>query len=581
MQSCLRRRPTRRCTILVTVWSCLAVVLFYLRANRNTNHPKMADLSLSANLLNSHFYWPILDVVQRARIYPDGKQFVDMVLKHPIDEVIKDFELRGLSTKSNKEDIAKFVEDNYLPAGSDVKAVVPPDWQPDSINRLAESLAKEPAMANWVQSLHKLWRSLAKEAILSSSSIPHLSSLIMPSGTDSNWFIVPGGRFRELFYWDTYWTMQGLAVSGMHSTMKSILNIMLAFVTQLGYIPNCNRVYCLNRSQPPMLCLMFETYLKATNDMAFLRENYHLLEREYDWWMSERTSTVVIDYKYSYAMNHYGSTESSRPRPESYREDWETASGSGEPEHIYAELAAACESGQDFSSRWMAKPDSLASVETSHIVPVDLNAIMHRNEQLLSEWAGLLGFKAKMHLYADSAEIRINAIRNVLWNNATGCWFDWHLEKQAPVSNRFYASNLVPLFTGSTHSPETTVPQVLDYLDKSGALVYPAGVPFSLSGNQSHQQWDFPNVWPPYQHMLVTGLANTSNKRARQLARRLATGWLRAGLAAWRRDGVMHEKYDCRLADGGAGSGGEYASQIGFGWTNGAVLDLLSKGLLD
>lgn len=327
---------------------------------------------------------------------------------------------------------------------------------------------------------------------------------------------------------------------------------------------------------------MVESYLKATGDEAFLRENFHLLEREYDWWMSERTATVLIDYKYSYALNHYGTSGSARPRPESYREDFSTASAAPtaeDAERIYSELVAACESGQDFSSRWLARPDSLASAETSHILPVDLNAILHRNERLLSEWAAKLGLKAKAHLYSDSADMRLDAIRAVLWNNSAGCWFDWNLDKQAPAHSRFYASNLVPLFTGSVHSPDTTVPRVLDYLEKSGALAYPAGVPFSLV-NQSRQQWDFPNVWPPYQHMLVTGLAKSRNERAQQLARKLATTWLRAGLAAWQRDGRMHEKADCRVASGAAGSGGEYSSQTGFGWTNGAVLDLLAQGLL-
>ena len=81
----------------------------------------------------------------------------------------------------------------------------------------------------------------------------------------------------------------------------------------------------------------------------------------------------------SVTLNRYVTSNAS-PRPESYLEDLTTASHDSVREServkVWAEIAAAAESGWDFSSRWMEDGRSLHSMRTSQILPVDLNAIM-------------------------------------------------------------------------------------------------------------------------------------------------------------------------------------------------------------
>ena len=192
------------------------------------------------------------------------------------------------------------------------------------------------------------------------------------------------------------------------------------------------------------------------------------------------------------------------------------------------------------------------------------------------------------------AEQREDAIDTMLWDEAGSQWRDLILDADATppddddqaasdsfictgrLSRRALASNWMPLWCGVALPGSARAAAAAGSLCRSG-LVLPGGVAASLA--HSGLQWDFPNAWPPLQHAMVEALEDAGDGNT---ARAIARAFLEAAAAGLRLDhdggGEMHEKYDARVAAAGApGGGGEYAPQVGFGWSNGAALDLLKR----
>lgn len=158
-----------------------------------------------------------------------------------------------------------------------------------------------------------------------------------------------------------------------------------------GMVPNGGRVYYLRRSQPPLLAAMFFEYFQRTRDMPFLREMLPVLEKEIDFWDNNRRSEVVVPWgdangTVSYQMYLY-KADSNVPRPESFKEDMsqaESLQSEEEKAFLFKSIASAAESGWDFSSRWLRHPLQLPTIETVNIVPVDLNAFMCWNFNIMA-----------------------------------------------------------------------------------------------------------------------------------------------------------------------------------------------------
>lgn len=200
--------------------------------------------------------------------------------------------------------------------------------------------------------------------------------------------IVPGGRFREFYYWDSYWIIRGLLVSEMYETAKGMLRNFLTIIDRFGFIPNGGRIYYAERSQPPLLAPMIKAYVDATNDVDFMKESIEFLEREFYFFQNNHMVTVN-----GHALARYGD-KSSGPRPESYSEDIEIAEyleTEDEKEALYSELKAGAESGMDFSSRWFITNDgdnkgSLRDIKCRYIIPVELNAMLFWNAKILVDF---------------------------------------------------------------------------------------------------------------------------------------------------------------------------------------------------
>ncbi|CAM4613616.1 unnamed protein product [Lepidochelys kempii] len=513
----------------------------------------------------------LLKQVQLARLFSDDKHFVDMPLRESPELVLKKFQQLVNVTPGgilSKEQLQQFVSSSFSDPGQEFEQWEPQDWT--SSPQILAKISDQKLQA-WASDLNARWKSLGRKIKDDVRTHPMFYSQIYVPHP----LMVPGGRFIEYYYWDSYWVIEGLLLSEMAVTAKGMIQNFLYLVERYGHIPNGGRVYYLRRSQPPFLTLMMDAYLAHANDTEFLRENIHLLEVEYEFWQRNRSVSLTVGDR-NHTLNYY-SVQIGEPRPESYSKDWELVTDLNEDarQELWAELKSAAESGWDFSSRWFLSwppplPAKLKDTKARAVVPVDLNAFLCKTEHLLASFYRILGDTTKAAQFQAALERRLESVQAVFWNDAAGVWLDFNLLKKQP-NPAFYPSNLAPLWT-DCFSDQAAAERAVQYLEGSTVLSYKNGLPTSLA--RTGEQWDLPNAWPPLQHMVIAGLAKSSSSRAKEIAFALAQNWIRTNFALYKKYQAMFEKYNVD-GDGKPGTGGEYQVQEGFGWTNGVVLQLL------
>jgi len=330
----------------------------------------------------------VIDTVQRARIFTDSKTFVDLKLLKTEEEICENFQ--ALPSPPSKADLKAFVIKHFsLDEGSEFQEWDPEDWV--ELPAFLGTISKE-ALIHVGLEVNKLWKLLSSKCSQDLRDNPGLYSKIYLS----HGFVMPGGRFKEIYYWDTYWIVRGLLISQMNTTVKGIL---LNFIEQLdayGHIPNGTRKYYTRRTQPPFLISMISKYIEATDDIDFLRDHLDAMDRELAFYEKHR----CLDYKHGdkeFKVFFYGA-DCTGPRPESYAEDVEEAEElfqtEREKEEFYLHMKAAAESGWDFSSRWFidengGNASKLTNAKTCYIAPVDLNALMYKNYILMAQFCTL------------------------------------------------------------------------------------------------------------------------------------------------------------------------------------------------
>ncbi|CAH0564205.1 unnamed protein product [Brassicogethes aeneus] len=515
----------------------------------------------------------ILHMVQTAGILNDSKTFVDLSMKYPINETFDNFEEFLLKTPHpNPMDIQRFVYENFVSTG-EIEEYWPTDYRSDP--KLIQEI-EDPLVKKFTENLVELWPTLARKVTRKVLEQPESYSIIPVS----NGFIIPGGRFKEIYYWDTYWIVHGLLICDMKETARGMVENLLSLVERYGFVPNGNRVYYLNRSQPPLLTLMFALYVRYTLNYAFMEEHIHILEQEIDFWLTKRIHELEKNGRV-YKLLSYGS-QSDTPRPESYIEDIETCSYYSKAEEIaecYLDLKAGAESGWDFSSRWIFDKKGSPNANLSHIqtrrnLPADLNSFMYMNFMELYKMFLKLNNQKKAQKYLDLANQWKESIETFLWNEEDGIWYDYDvlLKKQR---RWFYASNVTPLWAKAMDIQllSERADRVVAYLRNNGIIDCLGGIPSSFLS--SGLQWDLPNAWAPTQGILIFGLENSGSVEAKNLANVLAVNWVRSNRKAFQENRVMFEKYNSQYS-GQYGGGGEYVIQSGFGWSNGVMLELIN-----
>ncbi len=510
-------------------------------------------------------YLELFTAVQRTGVFDDSKTFVDCAPRSHPRAILKAY--RAENQKPGF-DLTAFVHRNFRviqPSASDYHS---------------------PEGTSLRQHIDALWPVLTRHP---QSHPPHASLLQLPHA-----YVVPGGRFGEMYYWDSYFTMIGLACSGKADMLRDMLDNFAYLIDTFGHVPNGNRTYYLSRSQPPLFAAMVDLAERqcGIDPCDYLSQ----LHQEHAYWMQGtddlgpgKAYRRVVRLSDGKLLNRYWDDRDS-PREESWLEDVSTAKCSErDPAIVYRDIRAACESGWDFSSRWLresheaapsASPDaspgraktapSLATICTTEIAPVDLNAFIYQLEVKISEVARKAGETDLAERYQRFAAMRQTAMRETMWDEEQGAFFDldWRAERRRRALT---GATAAPLFAGlcDQHMADALAATI------KARLLAPGGVSTTIC--RSDQQWDRPNGWAPVQWMAVQGLKRHGHD---DLARTIAYRWLDTVAALYEREGKLVEKYAIRDVPQDkthGGGGGEYPLQDGFGWTNGVTCALLGE----
>ncbi|KAM3719218.1 Trehalase [Dirofilaria immitis] len=500
----------------------------------------------------------------------DSKTFVDRPLKTDPNIVREEF-LKKFGREEmeniNSQELLAFRERYFDKEGEELEKCNVPGWQklPPKIARIKDGTLKQFAIF-----LNRRWKELCRR--IKSIKHPERHSLIAVPKK----FIVPGGRFREFYYWDAYWIIKGLIVSNLFQMVKNMLTNFLYCVKKFGFVPNGGRVYYLRRSQPPFLIPMVYEYYEATKDIRFIKENFKYLVEEFEFWAKNRSLITKDKYGKNHTVYQYR-TISNVPRPESYRVDVEASLQvkKEDRQRFFQNLASAAESGWDFSSRWFKDRQKMQLIETTNVVPVDLNALLCWNANILKYLADKAGDETKATEFEKKQRNIWKALNAIFYNDTEKSWFDYNLRTKSH-NIFFYPSNLMPLFTNCYSELDYEKPtKIIDFMNRSNLFVYQNGIPTSLEIN-SGQKWDFPNGWAPLQHIIIEGMRKSHNPDVQELAYKLARKWVLANYQVYQATNQMWDKIDVIGTIPKPGSGGEYKVQVGFGWTNGVILDLLA-----
>jgi alpha,alpha-trehalase len=425
-----------------------------------------------------------------------------------------------------------------------------------------------------------------------------------------NKYVVPGGRFNEMYGWDSYFIILGLVRAGRVDLARGMVENFFFEIEHYGTILNANRAYYLTRSQPPFLTSMIKAVYEA--DKAAGHENRPWLEKAYTY--------ASKDYQTWNREPHIaGSTGLSRyydfgngPAPESLKDEAgvhrkvanyfllhpeanrgylvENAAGSGagmgfqfsvrlcdvaktmaRPEcenereislspDYYKGDRSMRESGFDISFRF--GPYGAA---THQYAPICLNSLLYKTEKDLQEISQILGRKDESQQWARRAEDRKDRIQKYLWDPARRLFFDYNFYTGIRSSYE-YITTLYPLWAGLA-----TREQAQDVTRNLGIFEQPGGL--AMSANDAGVQWDYPYGWAPTQIIAIEGLRRYGFNDD---ANRISYNFLATIAENFRRDGTIREKYNVvtRSSESDVRAGYQQ-NVIGFGWTNAAFLVFL------
>lgn len=496
----------------------------------------------------AHDLGPLFHDAQMAPLFPDSKTLVDA---------------RAVGMPS--EIAARYAAEKGR-AGFSVRAFVDRHFEPP---RAAGEGFHTDTTRSMEEHIRALWPALIRAA----DAPPPYSSLIpLP-----NPYVVPGGRFREVYYWDSYFTMLGLVESGRTDLLRSMLDNFAHLIRTVGHIPNGNRTYYLGRSQPPYFAAMVGLYARATDSTQALRY-LGALEAEHAFWMeganrlaAGAASRRVVRLGDGTVLNRYFD-DIPEPRPESYREDYALAQTVPAARRValYRNLRASAESGWDFSSRWMRDTTDLRTLETIELLPVDLNSLMYHAERTMAALRRLRGRAGDAEVsarFTAAAANRRRALLAAAYDPQRGFFYDVRWRTGERVTDRPTLAAAAPLYFGLATPEQGRA--VAARLERD--FLQPGGFVTTLIG--SGQQWDAPNGWPPLEWLSIEGVRRYGRGDLADLARER---WLALNRRTYHSTGKMTEKYDVADLNRRAG-GGEYPTQDGFGWSNGVALALAAQ----
>ena len=424
-------------------------------------------------------------------------------------------------------------------------------------------------------------------------------------------YVVPGGRFNEMYGWDSYFIIRGLLREGNVDLARDIVENFFFEIEHYGTVLNANRTYYLTRSQPPFLTSMIIAVYEAEKarehaDPSWLAKAYEYANRNYQMWIRapHLAGTTGLSRYYDFGegpveeglrqeVGYYpdvlayflrndnvGSAyvnEANRPDSLSYPQfSLQLCGVKGAPSaeacnllnfvalspEYYKGDRAMRESGFDISFRF-----GPYGADTQHYAPVCLNSLLYKTETDMEQMSLWLGNKQAAVQWHKRAQKRRENIQRLLWNTQRGLYFDYDFQT-GKQSSYVYATTFYPLWAGiATPDQARAVAQNLRLLEHQGGL--------AMSTKNTGVQWDYPYGWAPIQLLAVEGLRRYGYDAG---ADRVSCEFLSMVLANFDRDGTMREKYNVVTDSSNIDVAEGYRSNgSGFGWTNGVFLVLLHQ----
>jgi alpha,alpha-trehalase len=510
-------------------------------------------------------YKDLYKEVELGQIFKDSKTFADAIPKFTVEQIMSDYERQKNQAGFS---LYQFVLDHFI------------------IPQSFTGSYKTNPNASTSDHIAELWTVLTHTADHTGENSNTGTLIPLP-----NPYIVPGGRFREIYYWDSYFSCLGLEQDHRVDLIENIINNFAHLINTLGHIPNGNRTYYLGRSQPPFFGPMVGLLADIQGQQVLV--NYlPEMEKEYYYWMAGKdllqkrklekpknlksktvpfipqTNLKVVQLAPGVYLNRY-CDELSTPRAESFREDYLAVNLAYKDEPskalAYQNIRSAAESGWDFSSRWFNGQKDIAHLNTIDLIPVDLNCILYYLELKISRAHYLDNDSINGLRYETLAIDRKKAIMRYLWDEKEGYFLDYNYTSHKPSPVKSLAM-VYPLFF-QVASPDEAQGVAKEI---KAEFLKPGGLTTTL--NFTGQQWDAPNGWAPLQYLAIQGFRNYHMD---SLAETIAQRWLHLNEKVFKATGKMQEKYnvvDTTLV----GGGGEYPNQDGFGWTNGVYRKLES-----
>lgn len=441
--------------------------------------------------------------------------------------------------------------------------------------------------------LKKLPKTITHIDDLKSGDLPRQGLLFLPHP-----YVVPGGRFNEMYGWDSYFIILGLLRDNRPELAKGMIENFFFEIDHYGAILNANRTYYFSRSQPPFLTSMIRAYYESHESKEWLERAYGYAERDYNLWthdphlagdtglaryydlgegpvpemgddplyymeVANRLLVNRLDNQYGYLVSESTTTPQfaakvCAPQSKTCSTPLKVAL-SGD---FYKGDRSMRESGFDVSFRFGPFGGS-----THHFAPVCLNSLLYKAETDMEQFATLLARPAEAKTWHERAMARRAAINQYLWNAQVGMFFDYDFV-HGQQSTYNYASTFYPLWAGLA-----TAEQARAVMSNLKIFARPGGI--ATSDRTTGVQWDLPYGWAPLQLLTVEGLRRYGFQEE---ASRIANNFVSTVLENFQRDGTIREKYNVVTRSSETNIGAGYkVNVVGFGWTNGVVLELLNQ----
>jgi alpha,alpha-trehalase len=423
-----------------------------------------------------------------------------------------------------------------------------------------------------------------------------------------NKYVVPGGRFNEMYGWDSYFIIRGLLRDGRLELARGMVENFFFEIEHYGAVLNANRTYYLTRSQPPFLSSMVMAVHEAQkaagkDDKAWLATAYPYVERDHAMWTRAPHLAGNTGLSRYYDFGEGPAAEALQDENDIYRQvagyfllhptvpSYEAEEGdvpagraSGSPYSMRVCSTGQSESSCDTPRLIKLKPDYYKGdrsmresgfdisfrfgpygAATHHYAPVCLNSLLFKTERDLEEMSSLLGKTSDRANWQRLAEARKQSMQKYLWDDHQGLFFDYNFDNQQRSTYR-YATTFYPLWAGlATDGQAAAVLKNLSSFEKAGGIV--------TSLQETEGQWDYPFGWAPLQLLAVEGMRRYGHNVE---ADRVSTEFLSTVLENFQRDKTIREKYNVVTRSSEINVKVGYAANvIGFGWTNASFLELL------